>query len=136
MTRDNCATCNREVENDNKFVCCICNKTLQLTIECTEFEKNTIEILIKLNGNLIHICNSCKPEKQNFLSNLESKLETKIDENLKKFQNETNNQMKKLQEQMKTLTDKLEKSNNNITNNQSEVINVKKDTKTNNPYEK
>ena len=31
---------------------------------------------------------------------------------------------------MKTLTDKIEKSNNIITNVQSEVINVKKDTKT------
>ena len=130
MTRDNCATCNRKVKNDNKFVCCICNKTLHLTTECTEFEKNTIEVLVKLKDNLIHICNRCKPKKQDFLSNLESKLETKIDENLKKFQNETNNQMEKLQEQMKTLTDKIEKSNNIITNVQSEVINVKKETKT------
>ena len=64
------------------------------------------------------------------MSNLESKLETKIDKNLKKFQKETNNQMKKFQEQMKTLTDKIEKLNNIITNVQSEVINVKKDTKT------
>ena len=38
--------------------------------------------------------------------------------------------MKKVQEQMKTLTDKIEKSNNIITNVQSEVINMKKDTKT------
>ena len=129
MTRDNCNTCNRKVKNDNKLVCCICNKTLHLTTESTEFETNTIEVLIKLNDNLVPICNSCIPEKQDFLSKLESKLETKIDENLKKFQNETNNQMKKLQLQMKTLTDKIEKSYNIIINVQSEVINVKNDTK-------
>ena len=66
MTHVNCATCYRKVENDIKFVCCICNKTLHLTTGCTEFEKNTIEVLIKLNDNLIYICNSCEPNKQDF----------------------------------------------------------------------
>ena len=100
------------MKSDNKLVCCICNKTLHLTAECKEFDKKSIDALIKIKENLIHICNACKPQKDKFLR--------------ENFQEGTN-------QQMKVLTKSIEKSSNIFANIQNEVKTVKKNTKTYKP---
>ena len=36
---------------------------LHMTPECTGFTVEEIEVLIKLNANILHVCNSCTEKK-------------------------------------------------------------------------
>ena len=103
---------------DTKLVCSICNKTLHLTTEITEFDKKGIEFLIKFKHDLIHICNACKQQKDQFLKKLETETKNEIEEKLEKFK------------EIQALTKNIEKSSNILANVQTEVKTVKKDDKT------
>ena len=128
MTRDICATCQSRIKTNSKFVCCICNKRLHLTVECIEFDEYCIDVLVKFKNNLIHVCNNCIPKKQDFSDKLESKNESlnekKTNFNLKK----SNDELKKTRANIKS--EKNEKSNNVMTNLQTKLKTVKKDSKT------
>ena len=48
---------NSKLKEEN-FVCTFCNKTLVKTPEYTGSRVEEIEVLIKLNANVLHVCNS------------------------------------------------------------------------------
>ena len=106
--RDDCATCKTKLKGP-RFSCYICSKKLHLTPECTMFTKEEIIVLIKLDANLLHICNDCKPKKKELVhhkatpSSISNPSSSKLDE-----------QLNKLQEQMKELTLKMESSSDAI----------------------
>ena len=87
-----------EKKLDSKLVCCICFKTHPQTAECTEFDKQNIDVLIKLKDKLIHICKVCTPHNDKLLEKLEAKCKSKIKGKLEKFPEGPNQQMKLLQD--------------------------------------
>ena len=72
---------------------------MHFTPECTELDKNSIEVLIKLEENLLLICNKCKSKKANCNANQDSEQANKVDEKLLK-----------LEKQVEALTSKVEES--------------------------
>ena len=58
------------------------------------FAGEDIKVLIKLDENLLHICNDCKPNRNDVAFRCEQEPKTKVDE-----------QLNSLQEQMKALVD-------------------------------
>ena len=93
MARDCCATCQSRIKTDSKFFCCICNKTLYLTVECSEFDKKCVDVLLKLKDNVIHICN--KTEKASFFGLNRIKIESLNEKKLSSIQENTNDELKK-----------------------------------------
>ena len=75
----NCDSCNSK-QNKEKCVCNFCNKTLHMTPECTSFTVKEIEVLIKLNANILHVSNSCTEKKGS--GDLNQALSTKMGRNL------------------------------------------------------
>ena len=111
--RDTCSTCNKKVKGP-KFSCFACNKVLHLTPECTLFAEEDIKVLIKLDENLLHICNDCKPNRNDLALRCEQEPKTKVDE-----------QLNRLQEQMEALVDKVERSSDLIAHVQNDVKAIK-----------
>ena len=94
---------------------------MHLTTDCTGFDKTSIEVLKKLNDNLLHICNDCKHKKGSFESATDAP-ESKLD-----------SQLSQLQKQMKQLTEKMEESNDQIKVVQDEMKAIKQMTTTKEP---
>lgn len=113
MTRTNCHTCDKKIKG-NKFECCFCDKVMHFTPECTELDKNSIEVLIKLEENLLLICNKCKSKKANFNANKDSEQANKVDEKLLK-----------LEKQVEALTSKVEESHDCIKKVENNVHQIK-----------
>ena len=93
--RDNCSTCKNKLKGP-RFSCYICKKDLHLTPDCTMFTKEEINVLIKINDSLLHICNECIPKKKD-LNTQPEPTSSKLDD-----------QLNTLQEQIKALTEKME----------------------------
>ena len=94
---------------------------MHLATDCTGFDKTSIEVLKKLNDNLLHICNDCKYKKDSFEFATEAS-EPKLD-----------SQLSQLQEQMKLLTEKMEESNDQIKVVQDEMKAIKQMSTTKEP---
>ena len=101
MTHDDGSTCGKKVMGPRSS-CCFCRKIIHLTTACTEFDQESIEVLAKLDHNLLHICNSCTGKKKNFLKT-DTSSDSKID-----------SQMEALQQQMKLLSQKIEDPNDQV----------------------
>ena len=61
--RDQCSVCEKKI-NGERFSCVMCRKTLHMTADCTGFSKNEVSTIIKLNRNLLHVCNDCSNERK------------------------------------------------------------------------
>ena len=48
-----------------KFCCVYCDRVLHFTPECTGFPEQSIQVLIELKHNLLHVCNDCTHKKTN-----------------------------------------------------------------------
>ena len=96
-----------------KFSCYTCDKVLHLSPECTMFTNDEVKVLIKLNDNLLHICNDCKPKRDDLVKN-KTTTSNKLDE-----------QFDNLQLQMKVLTEKMEQSSTVITQVQADMKTLK-----------
>ena len=51
---------------------------MHMTSKCTGFDKTNIDVLIKLDKNLLHICNGCKYNKDNAIDYKTSKIDDKL----------------------------------------------------------
>ena len=96
-----------------KFSCYTCDKVLHLSPECTMFTNDEVKVLIKLNDNLLHICNDCKPKRDDLVKN-KTTTSNKLDE-----------QLDNLQLQIKVLTEKMEQSSTVITQVQADMKTLK-----------
>ena len=63
--RNNCFTCTHRIGKGEKFCCVYCDRVLDFTPECTGFPEQSIEVLIELKHNLLHVCNDCTHKKTN-----------------------------------------------------------------------
>ena len=63
--RENCFTCTHRIGKGEKFCCVYCDRVLHFTPECTGFPEQSIEVLIELKHNLLHVCNDCTHKKTN-----------------------------------------------------------------------
>ena len=111
--RENCNSCNRKLKMGPKFSCYTCDKVLHLSPECTMFTNDEVKVLIKLNDNLLHICNDCKHKRDDLVKN-KTTTSNKLDE-----------QLDNLQLQMKVLTEKMEQSSTVITQVQADMKTLK-----------
>ena len=82
-----------------------------MTSKCTGFDKTDIDVLIKLDINLLHFCNDCKDNKDNAIDNKTSKIDDQLIEN---------------KEQMKMLAQSIEKSNQMIENKKIDLSELRK----------
>ena len=90
----------REKKTESKFVCYVCNKTLYLTVECTEFDKKCFDVLLKLKDNLIHIRNSQLETERARVFEQNKIKKRKPEKKLNSFQDKTNDSSKKLEQQI------------------------------------
>ena len=72
---------------------------MQMTSKCTGFDKTDINVLIKLDKNLLHICNDCKDNKDNAIDIKTSNIDDQLIE---------------IKKQMKMFAQSIEKSNQMI----------------------
>ena len=112
--RENSNSCNRKLKMGPKFSCYTYDKVLHLSLECTMFTNDEVKVLIQLNDNLLHICNDCKPKRDDLVKN-KTTTSNKLDE-----------QLDNLQLQMKVLTEKMEQSSTVITQVQADMKTLKK----------
>ena len=63
--RENCFTCTNRIGKGEKFCCVYCDRVLHFTPECTGFPEQSIQLLIELKHNLLHVCNDCTHKKTN-----------------------------------------------------------------------
>ena len=77
------------------------------------FTNDEVKVLIKLNDNLLHICNDCKPKRDDLVKN-KTTTSNKLDE-----------QLDNLQLQMKVLTEEMEQSSTVITQVQADMKTLK-----------
>ena len=63
--RENCFTCTHRIGKGEKFCCVYCDRVLHFIPECTGFPEQSIQVLIELKHNLLHVCNDCKHKKTN-----------------------------------------------------------------------
>ena len=82
-----------------------------MTSKCTGFDKTGIDVLIKLDKNLLHICNDCKDNKNNAIDNKTSKIDDKLIE---------------IKEQMKMFAQSIKKSNQMIDTVKLDLSELKK----------
>ena len=68
-----------------KFSCYTYDKVLHLSPEFTMFTNDEVKVLIKLNDNLLHICNDCKPKRDDLVKN-KTTTSNKLDEQLDNLQ--------------------------------------------------
>ena len=59
--------------------------------ECTGFDKNCIDVLIKHEKNLLHICNECNEKKGNTTLKMESTDDTALNEQLREIRKKISN---------------------------------------------
>ena len=107
-----CQSCNHKIaKKEAKFSCAYCSKAMHMTPDCTGFEQSSIEVLVKLEANLLHICNECSENKthKSILKPAEqSKLEddlTDLREQMKKFQQIIENSNAMIENVKKDLTE-------------------------------
>ena len=112
-TRNSCATCSSKI-NKHKFCCVYCQKTLCLKPECTGFDKSCIDVLIKYEKNLLHICNECTGKKGNTTLKMESTDNTAL-----------NDQLKELHEKISNFAYSIEQTNISLDNMQKEIKSLK-----------
>ena len=62
---ENCFTCTHRIGKGEKFCCVYCDRVLHFTPECTGFPEQSIQVLIELKHNLLHVCNDCTHKKTN-----------------------------------------------------------------------
>ena len=87
---------------------------MHMTSKCTVFDKTDIDVLIKLDKNLLHICNDCKDNKDNAIDNKTSKIDDQLIE---------------IKEQMKMFAQSIEKSNQMIETVKFDLSELKKPKK-------
>ena len=105
-----CNSCNEKLKK-HKLTCFFCHKVMHMTSKCTSFDKTDIDVLIKLDKNLLHICNDCKENKDNAIDNKNSKID---------------DQLIVIKEQMKMFAQSIEKSNQMIETSKLNLSELKK----------
>ena len=112
-TRNSCATCSSKI-NKHKFCCVHCQKTVCLKPECTGFDKICIDVLIKYEKNLLHICNECAGKKDNTILKMESTDNTALSD-----------QFKELHEKISNFAYSIEQANISLDNMQKQIKSLK-----------
>ena len=59
-------------------MCFFCHNVVHMTSKCTGFNKTDINVLIKLDKNLLRICNDCKDNKDNAIDIKTSNIDDQI----------------------------------------------------------
>ena len=54
-----------EKERNSAMCCVYCDRVLHFTPECSGFPEQSIQVLIELKHNLLHVCNDCTQKKSN-----------------------------------------------------------------------
>ena len=84
---------------------------MHMASECTGFDKTDIDVLIKLDKNLLHIFNECKDNKDNASDSKTSKIDDQLIE---------------IKEQKKMVAQSIEKSNQKIETLKLDLSELKK----------
>ena len=82
--------------------------------ECTGFDKSCIDVLIKYEKNLLHICNECAGKKSNTTLKMESTDNTAL-----------NDQLEELHEKISNFAYSIEQTNISLDNVQKEIKSLK-----------
>ena len=94
-----CYTCQEKIKKE-KFVCYFYQKVLHITPECTDFDRNSLDVFIKCKANILNVCNQSLNKKEQG---------PKTDQ--KNDLIEIDTQLVETKDQMKTLTENINKSN-------------------------
>ena len=105
-----CNSCNEKLKK-HIFTCFFCRTVMHLTSKCTGFDKTDIDVLIKLDKNLLHICNDRKDNKDNAIDNKTFKIDDQLIE---------------IKEKMKLFAQSIEKSNQMIETAKLDLGDLKK----------